>query len=155
MIFWYTKLAMGWMVCREQGIEKTVELTFAYVTDVTNFHGAIKLPWAWFPQSMSMCRILYRKLFAEDVVVGHTVCGYKDYEEPRTLGVRRIMLEGTHNYNSTLGCNRVRESYHDGVPTQVQYVSSVKGRIIRYCQHVIFRVLTSAFHLYQLLCETT
>jgi len=28
MIFWYTKLVMGWMVCRKQGIEKTVELTF-------------------------------------------------------------------------------------------------------------------------------
>jgi hypothetical protein len=96
MILWHSESAMGWMVCRKQSIEKTVEFAFAYVADVADFHRAIKPPWVWLPQSMSICRILYRKLFAEGVVVGHAVCGYKDYGEPRNLGVRLIMPEGTH-----------------------------------------------------------
>jgi hypothetical protein len=72
MVLWHTEPAMGWMVCWEQSIEKTVEFAFAYVTDVANLNRAIQPPRAWFPQSMTIRGILNRKLFAEYVIVGHT-----------------------------------------------------------------------------------
>ena len=66
-MLWY----VGLIFCGKQGIEKTMEFATAYETDVTDLHGHIRVPWVWFPQSMSECRILDCKLFAKDVVVGH------------------------------------------------------------------------------------
>ena len=70
MIFWHASL-VGWMVCRKQGVEKTVEFASAYETDVADLHGPIWSLWSWLPQGMSIRRILDGKLFAEDVVVCH------------------------------------------------------------------------------------
>jgi len=41
MVFWYAGL-VGWMVCRKEGIEKSVESASAYETDVANLHEAIQ-----------------------------------------------------------------------------------------------------------------
>ena len=71
MIFWHTELLMGWIVCRKQSVEKPIKFASAYETDVANLHGLIRISWTWSPQGMSVCRIPDRKLFAEDVVVGH------------------------------------------------------------------------------------
>jgi hypothetical protein len=70
MIFWYAEL-VGWIVCWKQGIEKTMEFASPYETDVADLHRPIRVPWTWFPQSMSIRRIFDGKLFAKDVVVGH------------------------------------------------------------------------------------
>ena len=70
MIFWYTEI-VGWMVRGKESIEKTVESTFPYKTDVTNLHGGIQFRGTGLPQSMPVCRMLYCKLGAEDVIVGH------------------------------------------------------------------------------------
>ena len=74
-MFWYTERAMGWMICGEQSIEETVEFALAYVANVADLHRAVKYAWAWLPQGMTICRILHRKLFAEDVIMGHTTTG--------------------------------------------------------------------------------
>jgi hypothetical protein len=70
MIFWHASL-VGWIVCWQQGIEKTVESAFANETDVADLHGPIRVPWFRLPQCMSERRILDCKLFTKDVVVGH------------------------------------------------------------------------------------
>ena len=82
-MFWYTERAMGWMICGEQGIEETVEFALAYVADIADLHGAVKPPWAWLPQGMSIRRVFHRKLFAEDVIVSHTVPLLRRAHEPK------------------------------------------------------------------------
>ena len=71
MIFWHTELLMGWIVCRKQSVEESIEFASAYETDIANLHGLIRVPWTWSPQGMSVRRIPDRKLFAEDVVICH------------------------------------------------------------------------------------
>ena len=44
---------MGWIVCGKQNIEEMVESAFASVTDVTNPHDPIKIPWRCFPKGVS------------------------------------------------------------------------------------------------------
>jgi hypothetical protein len=87
MIFWYA-LLLGWIVCREQGVEKTMEFASTCETDITDLHGPIWSFWTWLPQGMSVRRIFDGKLFAEDVVVCH-----RESQESRNLltpvGVRR------------------------------------------------------------------
>ena len=70
MIFWHAEL-LGWIICRKQGTEKKVESALAYETDVPDLHGPIWISWTWFPQGISVRRILDCKLFAEDLVIGH------------------------------------------------------------------------------------
>ena len=70
MIFWHAEL-VGLIVRRQQGIEKSVEFTFAYEADVADLHGPIRIPWGRVPQCMTERRILDCKLFAKDVVVSH------------------------------------------------------------------------------------
>jgi hypothetical protein len=70
MIFWHAEL-VGWIICWEHGVEKTMESATASETDIANSHGQIRVPWTWHPQGMSVRRILDCKLFAEDVVVVH------------------------------------------------------------------------------------
>ena len=41
MVLWNAEYAMGLVTFRKQSIEQSVEFPFAYVTDITNFHGAI------------------------------------------------------------------------------------------------------------------
>jgi len=64
---------MGWMVCREQSIEKTMEFALAYVAHVTNLHGAMLATRRRLPQGVSKSRISNGKLFAKDVVVSHDI----------------------------------------------------------------------------------
>jgi hypothetical protein len=66
----HTKI-LGWIVCGKQGIEKTMEFSHAYETDVANFHGLIWTVWTGVPQGMSVVRISKSQLFAKDVVVSH------------------------------------------------------------------------------------
>jgi len=40
MILWYAEL-LGWVVCRKQSIEKTVEFASAYIAYVADLHGTI------------------------------------------------------------------------------------------------------------------
>ena len=70
MIFWYTIL-VGWMVRREESVEKTVESAFAYEADVANLHGAIRGLWTRVPQGMTVRRIPACELPTKDVVVVH------------------------------------------------------------------------------------
>jgi len=46
VIFWERDSVMGWMVCGVQSVEKAVEFSLAYVTDVTEIHEV------WLPQSV-------------------------------------------------------------------------------------------------------
>ena len=48
-----------------------MEFASTYETDVADLHGPIRVPRTWFPQSVSVRRILDGKLFAKDVVVGN------------------------------------------------------------------------------------
>ena len=41
MMFWYTEF-VGRMVCRKEGVEKTVKSTSAYEPDVANLHRTIQ-----------------------------------------------------------------------------------------------------------------
>ena len=70
MMFWNASF-LGWVICRKQGVEKTMEFASEYETDVADSHGPIWFPWTWLPKGMSVRRIVDCKLFAEDVVVGH------------------------------------------------------------------------------------
>ena len=70
MIFWYASL-VGWIVCWEQGVEKTMKFDSEYETNVADLHGLIWFPWTRLPQGMSIRRIFNGKLLAEDVVVIH------------------------------------------------------------------------------------
>ena len=70
IIFWHAEL-VGWMIGWKQGVEKTVEFASTYKTDVADLYRPIWSPRTWFPEGMSVRRILDGKLFAEDVVVGH------------------------------------------------------------------------------------
>jgi hypothetical protein len=70
MIFWHTDL-VGWITCRKQGVEETMEFASAYKTDIAYLHRPIWVPWTWPPHGMSIRRILNCKLFAKDVAVGH------------------------------------------------------------------------------------
>jgi hypothetical protein len=70
MVLWNTELLRG-IVCREQGIEETVEFASTYETDVADFHRHIWSPWTWLPQGMSELGVLDCQLFAKYVVVGH------------------------------------------------------------------------------------
>ena len=40
MIFWHTE-HVGWIVCRKQSVEDTVEFGSAYDTDITDLYGHI------------------------------------------------------------------------------------------------------------------
>jgi hypothetical protein len=70
MIFWYAEL-MGWIVCWKQGVEKRIESSSAYETDVADLHRPLWFSWTWLPQGVSVRRMLDGKLFAVDVVLGH------------------------------------------------------------------------------------
>ena len=70
IIFWHAEL-VGWMICWKQGIEETVEFASTYETNVADLYRPIWSPRTWFPEGMSVRRILDGKLFAKDVVVGH------------------------------------------------------------------------------------
>jgi len=61
------------MICREQGIEKTMEFAFAYVADVTDLHRAMLSTRRRLPQGVSKTRISSGKLFAKDVEVVHDI----------------------------------------------------------------------------------
>jgi len=67
-MLWYV---VGLIFYGEQSIEKTVESAIAYETDVADLHRVIRFRWTWLPKSMSVRRILDRKLFAKDIVIGH------------------------------------------------------------------------------------
>jgi hypothetical protein len=77
MIFWHAEL-VGWVVCWEEGVEKTMEIASAYKTDIAYLNRPIWVPWTRPPQSMSIRRILAYKLFAEYVVVGHRTATVKE-----------------------------------------------------------------------------
>ena len=70
MIFRYAEL-VGWIICWEEGVEKTMEFSSAYEADIANLHGHTRVPWTWPPQGMSIRGIFESELFAEDIVVGH------------------------------------------------------------------------------------
>jgi hypothetical protein len=70
MIFWYASL-VGWIICGEQGVEKTMKFASEYETNVADLHGLIRFPWTRLPQGMTIRRIFNGKLLAEDVVVIH------------------------------------------------------------------------------------
>jgi hypothetical protein len=70
MIFWNSEL-VGWVVCWQHGIKKTMEFASAYEADIAHLHGPIRVSWSWPPQGMSVRRVLDCELLAEDVVVGH------------------------------------------------------------------------------------
>jgi hypothetical protein len=70
MVFWHA-LLVGWIVCWQEGVEKTIEFACAYETDVAYLHWPVRVPWVRLPQCVSERRILDCKLFAKDVVVGH------------------------------------------------------------------------------------
>lgn len=70
MIFWDAEL-VGGIVCRKEGVEKTMEFASAYKADIADFHRSIWVLRTWPPQGVSIGRILDGKLFTEDVVVGH------------------------------------------------------------------------------------
>lgn len=59
------------MVRGKESVEKAVEPAFPYKTDVANLHGGIQFRGTGFPQSVSVRRMVYCKLRAEDVVVRH------------------------------------------------------------------------------------
>jgi hypothetical protein len=70
MIFWHAKL-VRWIVCRKQGVEKTMKIASSYETDIAYLNGPIWVTWTGPPQGMSVRGILDCKLITEDVVVGH------------------------------------------------------------------------------------
>lgn len=55
----------------EESVEKAAKSTFPYKTDVANLHGGIQFRETGFPQSMSVRTMVYCKLRAKDVIVGH------------------------------------------------------------------------------------
>jgi len=70
MVFWHAEL-VGWIICREQSVEKTVEFASSYETNVTDLYGSIRVPWVRLPQCMTERWILGCKLIAKGVVVVH------------------------------------------------------------------------------------
>jgi hypothetical protein len=50
-----------------------MEIASANETDIANLHWLIWVIWTWPPHGMSIRRILYCKLFAEDLVVSHRI----------------------------------------------------------------------------------
>jgi hypothetical protein len=48
VIFWNSEL-VAWMVCWQQGVEKTIEFASAYEADVANLNGPVRLPRTWRP----------------------------------------------------------------------------------------------------------
>ena len=71
MILWYAELMVGRVVLGKKSIEKPVKLALAYETDIANLHASVPCPWTGLPQGMSACRILDRKLFTKNIVMGH------------------------------------------------------------------------------------
>jgi hypothetical protein len=53
MTFWGAELVVRWIVISQQGVEKTAKFAFAYVTDVADLHGHIRVLWARVPQCVS------------------------------------------------------------------------------------------------------
>jgi len=47
--FGNAEICMGWVIRGKESIEKPPKLAFADKTDVANFYGGIKPPWAWLP----------------------------------------------------------------------------------------------------------
>jgi hypothetical protein len=47
--FGNAEIRMGWVIHGKESIEKSPKLAFADKTDVANFYGGIKPPWAWLP----------------------------------------------------------------------------------------------------------
>jgi hypothetical protein len=41
VMLWNAESAMGGVICRKQSVEKSVEFSFAYITDIANFYRAI------------------------------------------------------------------------------------------------------------------
>ena len=85
MVFWHTEL-VGWIVCWQQGVEKTVEFASAYETNVTELHGPIRVPRVRLPQGMPKRRILDCKLIPKDVEVGHLGATKKNSQRPCACG---------------------------------------------------------------------
>ena len=63
--------SVGRIFWAKQNIEKKVELAFSNETDVANRHGGILIAPTWLPKCMSVGRVLYCKVVAINVVVGH------------------------------------------------------------------------------------
>jgi hypothetical protein len=111
MIFWHSSL-MGWMVCWQQGVEKTVEFASAYEADIADLHRPVGVPWTRSPQGMSARRILDCKLFAEDVVVSHRDCkGQGKLSMPAGVGwgtvdgvTLRTRRQNNRNITNTCQC---------------------------------------------------
>ena len=83
IIFWHAEL-LGWIVCWKQGAKKAVESAFEYETNVADLHGPIWIFWPWLPKCISVRRIPYCKLFAEDIVVGDRHRGLQETRELST-----------------------------------------------------------------------
>jgi hypothetical protein len=71
MILRYAELMVGRVVLGEKSIEKPVKLALTYETDIANLHASVPCPWSGLPQGMSARRILDRKLFTKNIVMGH------------------------------------------------------------------------------------
>jgi len=53
MIIWHAA-PMGWVVRRKKGVEKAVEFSPAYETNVGDFHGLVRSRWTWVPQGITI-----------------------------------------------------------------------------------------------------
>jgi hypothetical protein len=97
VVIWYI---VRLLVLRTQGIEKTVEFSHAYETNVADFHYCIWFPWTWVPQGMSTRRKRKSQLFAKVVVFGHRHCeGRKNFSMPVGRSVIRVKTRWQNNLN--------------------------------------------------------
>jgi len=64
---------MRWVVCCEEGIEKSIKFSLTCVANVANVYGAMLFVRGWLPQCVSKGRICDRKSLAKDIVVGHII----------------------------------------------------------------------------------
>ena len=99
---------LGWIVCGKQCIEKAMEFSHAYETDVADFHGLIWTVWTGVPEGTSVVRISKAELFAKDVVVGHDYAAgsKKNSQVPMILG---SMV--TTTYKDGKRCQRFSASF--------------------------------------------
>jgi len=58
VVFWNTIHLMGWVVWVKQNIEETMESPSPDETDVADRHSGITIPWTWFPERVSIGRVL-------------------------------------------------------------------------------------------------
>lgn len=69
VVIWNAEGFMGWIICRQQNIEETVESALANVTNIADTRNV--RPWRRFPKRMSVSRKPNCKLIAKNIVVGH------------------------------------------------------------------------------------